>query len=192
MHKPKHKQKAHPWGPLSEWAWDEARGRWYRVRQDVNGNLDYDWDSRQTPREVEQLTDDLRNLSPASYDHADEYTVSSSKDKSKAKAKSKGKHRLHDEADAARDPYAGTAAAAAGYPTYDEQQCTSSLAPRFSSLTRTDAYGQPSGSYYAQPPSSGIPQRSRVPQASSLTPPGARAGYAGSSSYSEPPDFLYP
>ncbi|RDA91953.1 hypothetical protein CP533_1347 [Ophiocordyceps camponoti-saundersi (nom. inval.)] len=71
MHKHKHKSKtvAHTWGPWSEWAWDESRNRWYRVRQDINGTLDYDWDNRQTPREVEQLTQDFRNLSPgSSYD----------------------------------------------------------------------------------------------------------------------------
>lgn len=86
MHKHKHKSKPHPWGPWSEWAWDENHGRWYRVRQDLNGsralsranplaltpvagNVDYEWDNRQTPREVEELTQDFRNLSPgSSYD----------------------------------------------------------------------------------------------------------------------------
>lgn len=38
MHKHKHKPKPHPWGPWSEWSWDENRRRWYRVRQDVHGS----------------------------------------------------------------------------------------------------------------------------------------------------------
>ncbi|RCI13147.1 hypothetical protein L249_0424 [Ophiocordyceps polyrhachis-furcata BCC 54312] len=131
MHKHKHNSKAvsHTWGPWSEWAWDESRRRWYRVRRDTNGALDYDWDNRQTPREVEQLTQDLGNLSPgSSYDAhgmasrprrsvvtaadayhaaaADEssYTVSKDKSKSSTKtsssSKSKGKgHRSYDDVD---------------------------------------------------------------------------------------------
>ncbi|KAM4061241.1 hypothetical protein HRG_009881 [Hirsutella rhossiliensis] len=134
MHKHKHKSKSHPWGPWSEWALDESRGRWYRVRQDINGKVEYDWDNRQTPREVEELTEDFRNLSPgSSYDaQAEEYTVSSSsKDKSKS-SKSKAKGKTPD--DALRNPYGAPAAGAgAGYATFDESQY---------------GYDQSSGNYY--------------------------------------------
>ncbi|PFH55443.1 hypothetical protein XA68_18306 [Ophiocordyceps unilateralis] len=139
----KHKSKAHPWGPWSEWAWDESRGRWYRVRQDVNGTLDYDWDNRQTtPREVEQLTQDFRNLSPgSSYDaQADEYTVAKEKSKSLKANKSKGKHRSHDDADdaAARAPYrAVPSGAGSAYVPCDDAKYT--------------GYEPSSSAYYAQP-----------------------------------------
>ncbi|POR35735.1 Uncharacterized protein TPAR_04057 [Tolypocladium paradoxum] len=142
MHKHKEKSKAHIWGPWSEWAFDESRGRYYRVRQDVNGNYDYDWDTRQTtPREVEQLTEDFRNLSPgSSYEgQAEEYTVaSSSKDKkSSSKSKGKSKHRSHDDGgSSSRDLYGGSATGAeAAYAGYDEPQYN---------------YGQSSSDYYAQ------------------------------------------
>ncbi|PHH90304.1 hypothetical protein CDD83_4042 [Cordyceps sp. RAO-2017] len=150
MHKHKHKSKSHPWGPWSDWAWDESRGRYYRVRQDANGNLDYDWDNRQTPREVEELTDDFRNLSPgSSYDAQEEYTVSSSaKDKSKSgKSKAKGKHRSHDGGDdASRKPYGGIASSSgAGYAPYDDAQY---------------GYDQSSTGYYAQSSSDPRPSKS--------------------------------
>ncbi|KAF4508785.1 hypothetical protein G6O67_005124 [Ophiocordyceps sinensis] len=153
MHKHKHKSKPHPWGPWSEWAWDENHGRWYRVRQDLNGNVDYEWDNRQTPREVEELTQDFRNLSPgSSYDaQAEEYTVSSSsKDQPKSsKPKGKGKH----PDDAVPNPYATSAASTeAGYAACDESQYGygqspdtyyehSSSDPRVSSSYSRDASG---------------------------------------------------
>ncbi|KND92090.1 hypothetical protein TOPH_03429 [Tolypocladium ophioglossoides CBS 100239] len=142
MHKHKEKSKAHIWGPWSQWVFDESRGRYYRVRQDVNGarNYDYDWDTQETtPREVEQLTEDFRNLSPGpSYEgQPEEYTVaSSSKDKkSSSKSKGKSKHRSHDEGgSSSRDLYSGAAAAAGtGYAGYDDPQYN---------------YGQSSSDYY--------------------------------------------
>ncbi|KAF4589495.1 hypothetical protein GQ602_003384 [Ophiocordyceps camponoti-floridani] len=161
MHKHKHKSKAHHhvWGPWSDWAWDESRSRWYRVRQDAGGNLDYDWDNRQTtPREVEQLTQDLRNLSPgSSYDAkgmanrsgrsaitaadarhaaAGEYTVAKEKSKShksSSSSKVKGKHRSHDDVDdTPRSSYRAHSSAA----SYDDAKYA--------------GYQQSSSAYYAQ------------------------------------------
>ena len=34
----------HRWGSWSEWTWDDNRQSFYRARQDVDGNLDYQWE----------------------------------------------------------------------------------------------------------------------------------------------------
>jgi hypothetical protein len=36
------------WGDWSEWCWEAERQFYYRVRQDVNGNLDYGYSDGQT------------------------------------------------------------------------------------------------------------------------------------------------
>ncbi|PHH73980.1 hypothetical protein CDD80_3442 [Ophiocordyceps camponoti-rufipedis] len=170
MHKHKHKSKAHHvWGPWSDWAWDESRSRWYRVRQDAGGNLDYDWDSRQTttPREVEQLTQDFRNLSPASsYDaKADEYTVAKEKSKShksSSSSKVKGKHRSHDDVDdTPRASYRTHSSAA----SYDDAKYA--------------GYQQSSSAYYAQSSAAASQSKPREPVDQDLQAAATRAMYYG-------------
>ncbi|KJZ75621.1 hypothetical protein HIM_05084 [Hirsutella minnesotensis 3608] len=141
MHKHKHKLKAHPWGPWSEWAMDESCGRWFRVRQDGNGKLDYDWDIHQTPREIQDLTDDFRALSPGSSHDAqgEEYTVSRGpKDKSKStKSRAKGKHRAPESNEDTQSPYSSvTAEPENKYSGYGDSLY---------------GYEEPASDYYGQP-----------------------------------------
>ncbi|KAK3177572.1 hypothetical protein K4F52_009668 [Lecanicillium sp. MT-2017a] len=98
MHKHKSKSKSHRWGPWSEWTWDATQQAYVRVRQDIEGVREYEWDQRnlsvaQTPRDaaIEDITDRLGSLSPA-----DEYAYvgeSSGRHKSSKHDKSKGKER---------------------------------------------------------------------------------------------------
>ncbi|KAJ6442250.1 integral membrane protein (Ytp1) [Purpureocillium lavendulum] len=68
MHKHKEKStktQSTAWSAWSDWAWDDARGCHYRVRQDIHGNLDYDWADPQasTPRDMGHLAREFGHLS---------------------------------------------------------------------------------------------------------------------------------
>ncbi|KAH0493632.1 hypothetical protein TgHK011_000289 [Trichoderma gracile] len=66
------KSKSHQWGSWSDWVLDEQHRRYYRFRQDSEGNYDYDWDQRdsaaaahaQTPRDttINDITEGLKGL----------------------------------------------------------------------------------------------------------------------------------
>ncbi|ODA78952.1 hypothetical protein RJ55_04542 [Drechmeria coniospora] len=165
MHKHKEKSKSEAaWSAWSEWVWDGTRSSYYRVRQDANGNLDYEWNMPQTtPRDVEQLTDDFRKLSPGylSYDTqgTGEYTVSSgSKDRRAGKSKFKGKHRTHDDSvgdDVATcHPYDELASYSQQPYAYDAQQYSYFQPPEeyYSQLSQgsraVDSYAHDSPAYY--------------------------------------------
>ncbi|KAK7418571.1 hypothetical protein QQZ08_011196 [Neonectria magnoliae] len=111
-----HKSSKTRWGGWSDWIWNDDYQRYYRQRQDTNGDFDTEWHEEtttaadeQTPRDsnIDGITEDLHNAhlqSPSSsaYDQptnvvpeaVSEYALrgSSSKNKSKSsKSKSKSK-----------------------------------------------------------------------------------------------------
>ncbi|KAK0392096.1 hypothetical protein NLU13_1594 [Sarocladium strictum] len=118
------KSKSKRWGEYSDWAWEADQKFWYRVRQDADGNLDYDYSyntsggQESIPRSgddvVDELSEDYGNLSLQT-DHQDsEYQTaggqsSSSHGKSRSSKPSKGKERRHERdryesgADSSRD-----------------------------------------------------------------------------------------
>ncbi|KAL7899050.1 hypothetical protein HDV63DRAFT_411303 [Trichoderma sp. SZMC 28014] len=65
--------ESHQWGSWSAWVFNEQESRYYRFRQDSEGNYDYDWDQQgsaaaahaQTPRDttISDITEGLRGLS---------------------------------------------------------------------------------------------------------------------------------
>lgn len=152
MHKHKEKSKAHsPWGAWSEWVWDDASGRHYRVRQDINGNLDYDWAAPQaTPRDIGHLARDFEHLSTTdSYEQqTGEYTVSSgADDKRSGKSKSKGssKHGSHKRSDEA-----GTGSSHAGYADQRYEytdEAAGNYYPQSSDPRTSGAYGSATQAY---------------------------------------------
>ncbi|PHH74061.1 hypothetical protein CDD82_5119 [Ophiocordyceps australis] len=139
MHKHKQKTKSQSWGAWSDWAWDESRRRWYRARQDSNGNFEYDWDNRQTPREIDNLAESFRNLSPgSSFDiHAQDYTLSATSSRT-SKSKQCEKRRAHNEKENVGRASMSDASASSPetcYNVYHEPKYT---------------YGSPPSSYYSQ------------------------------------------
>ncbi|KAL3956646.1 hypothetical protein ACCO45_009492 [Purpureocillium lilacinum] len=150
--KHKEKSKAHsPWGAWSEWVWDDASGRHYRVRQDINGNLDYDWAAPQaTPRDIGHLARDFEHLSTTdSYEQqTGEYTVSSgADDKRSGKSKSKGssKHGSHKRSDEA-----GTGSSHAGYADQRYEytdEAAGNYYPQSSDPRTSGAYGSATQAY---------------------------------------------
>ncbi|KAI1423736.1 hypothetical protein F5Y12DRAFT_512707 [Xylaria sp. FL1777] len=88
MHGKKHPAKSshsQPWGPWSDWKWDQTEGKYYCERVDWQGNVEYTWetststvdDHHRTPRteaEIDQLTAGLGDLDVnSSYDQGLEY-----------------------------------------------------------------------------------------------------------------------
>ncbi|KAK4127451.1 hypothetical protein N657DRAFT_631265 [Parathielavia appendiculata] len=48
------------WGEWTQWAWDAEQARWWRARQDIHGNVEYDFGA---PRgNVDDLADSLNNV----------------------------------------------------------------------------------------------------------------------------------
>jgi hypothetical protein len=98
------------WGDWSEWTFDHSYSRYYRVRQNIQGDYDYEWDQPSAQEDVPRTTDDhvdslandmsMTTLSPESAEEhqavEDEYTTDpESKNKGKAPS-SKHKSRRHD------------------------------------------------------------------------------------------------
>ncbi|KPM43533.1 hypothetical protein AK830_g2987 [Neonectria ditissima] len=115
-----HKSSKTRWGGWSDWIWNEDYQRYYRQRQNTNGEYDTEWNEatattadEQTPRDsnIDGITEGLQNVelqnpSSSAFDHQpSEYTHrnSSSKNKSKSskskssksKSTSKGKGKSH-------------------------------------------------------------------------------------------------
>ncbi|KHO00538.1 uncharacterized protein MAM_01316 [Metarhizium album ARSEF 1941] len=126
------------WGPWSAWAYDEGQQFMYRVRQDINGNLDYDY-NYDIPREsgdVAGITQTLgsTSLSPSSssYEqqppgspasHKEKERSKSSKSKSKDKERSSkeksgssnSRHYPHDKTSSHRKGHGGSSATTASH-----------------------------------------------------------------------------
>ncbi|RFU76942.1 hypothetical protein TARUN_5290 [Trichoderma arundinaceum] len=132
------KSKSHQWGNWSDWVLDEQHRRYYRFRQDSEGNYDYDWDQRdsaaaahaQTPRDttINDITEGLKGLTTDYDGSIPEDHLSSSKS---SKPKSKHRHRTgsHDE-DSVQNDYRTSAAdslhaSQAGQYDYMTSQCRS-------------------------------------------------------------------
>ncbi|KAL7787648.1 hypothetical protein V8C43DRAFT_307610 [Trichoderma afarasin] len=107
------KSKSHQWGSWSDWVLDEQHHRYYRFRQDSEGNYDYDWDQHdsaaaahaQTPRDttINDITEGLKGLTTDYDGSISEDHLSNSKS---GRPKSKHRHRTgsHDE-DSAQGAY---------------------------------------------------------------------------------------
>ncbi|KAH0522029.1 hypothetical protein TsFJ059_005948 [Trichoderma semiorbis] len=107
------KSKSHQWGSWSDWVLDENHHRYYRFRQDSEGNYDYDWDQHdsaaaahaQTPRDttINDITEGLKGLTTDYDGSISEDHLSNSKS---GRPKSKHRHRTgsHDE-DSAQGAY---------------------------------------------------------------------------------------
>ncbi|UKZ83731.1 hypothetical protein TrVFT333_011540 [Trichoderma virens FT-333] len=107
------KSKSHQWGSWSDWVLDEQHHRYYRFRQDSEGNYDYDWDQHgsaaaahaQTPRDttINDITEGLKGLTTDYDGSISEDHLSNSKS---GRPKSKHRHRTgsHDE-DSAQNAY---------------------------------------------------------------------------------------
>ncbi|KAM0254268.1 hypothetical protein ACHAQJ_006958 [Trichoderma viride] len=107
------KSESHQWGNWSAWVFNEQQSRYYRFRQDSEGNYDYDWDQHdsavaghaQTPRDttINDITEGLRGLTTDYNGSISEDHLSKSRS---GKHKSKHRHRTgsHDE-DSAQNAY---------------------------------------------------------------------------------------
>ncbi|KAK9442443.1 hypothetical protein VB005_03503 [Metarhizium brunneum] len=161
------------WSAWSPWAYDEGQRFMYRVRQDINGNLDYDY-NYDTPREsgdVAGITQSLgsTSLSPSSSsyeqqppDSPENYVVASHKDKERSKASkskskdkdrsskeksssSSSKHYSHDKTSSYRKGYGSSSASASSH-----GHGSSSTAPQQSSHAPSYDQSQSQYSYDAQ------------------------------------------
>jgi hypothetical protein len=121
MHKSsKSKSRSRRWGEYSEWVWEAERQFWYRVRQDADGELDYDYlrnDSNMAARSddeprypesgVDDITQGMANLTAQPDSYEAEYQASGSRASASGrsrsgKSSSKGKGKAQD---SPRDQY---------------------------------------------------------------------------------------
>ncbi|GAB0136546.1 hypothetical protein EsDP_00004845 [Epichloe bromicola] len=93
------------WSEWSDWAVDPTQNLLYRVRQDHQGNLDYEYNydygtRAETPRgdsqTIEALTAQLDSLSPGSNFDSQDYELNSGPQEKSRSSKSKGKDRERD------------------------------------------------------------------------------------------------
>ncbi|KAG6042627.1 hypothetical protein E4U17_001338 [Claviceps sp. LM77 group G4] len=93
------------WSDWSDWALDPSRNVLRRVRQDEQGNLDYDYDYQnashaETPRRalqtIEDLCEELEALSPGSSYDSSEYELDSGPQERTESSASKGTNRNAD------------------------------------------------------------------------------------------------
>ncbi|KAH6603306.1 hypothetical protein Trco_008081 [Trichoderma cornu-damae] len=147
------KSKSHQWGSWSDWVLDEQHRRYYRFRQDSEGNYDYDWDQRdsaaaahaQTPRDttISDITEGLKGLTTDYDGSISEEHLSKSKS---SRPKSKHRHRTgsHDE-DSVQNAYRTSTAAS----------LQASQAGQYDYLTSQYVHGSSEAQYY-QPSTSGF------------------------------------
>lgn len=138
------KNKSKRWGKFSEWTWEPDRQFYYRVRQDVEGNLDYDYHTgggqevpRSSDEDVDNITQNYADLNIQSDPQDSEYQTggghsSTSTGKGRSSKSSRGKEKrserydVDDPGNSRRSPvtdesegYTYTTVAGEGYPTGD-------------------------------------------------------------------------
>ncbi|KAL7795035.1 hypothetical protein V8C37DRAFT_375339 [Trichoderma ceciliae] len=141
------KSKSHQWGSWSDWVLDEKHRRYYRFRQDSEGNYDYDWDQRdsaaaahaQTPRDttINDITEDLKGLT-TDYDGSISQDHSSKSNSSRPKSKHKQRSGSHDE-DSVQDAYRTSTA---------EMSLHASQAGQYDYMTSQYVHGSSEAQYY--------------------------------------------
>ncbi|UKZ94277.1 uncharacterized protein TrAFT101_009155 [Trichoderma asperellum] len=116
------KSESHQWGSWSAWVFNKEQSRYYRFRQDSEGNYDFDWDQHdsaatahaQTPRDttISDITEGLRGLT-TDYNGSKNFAVSEDHASKPRSSKHRSKHKQRTgsrDEDSAQDAY-GTFAA---------------------------------------------------------------------------------